>query len=282
MKEVNCMGNLIGTDNAYKEWLSDISLRFKQSQIKASMKVNSEMLRFYWSLGHDMDEKKDLYHWGSNFYEQVSKDLRKELPDVKSFSARNLRYMHQFYCLFPILQQVVAKLDINHKSLCNSLEYSSENIFLIPWGHIVQIMNKVDGNRDKALFYIHKTLENNWSRAVLMNFLDTDLYERQGKAVSNFDLTLPAPQSDYDEKELKDALMDNIARFLLELGNGFAFVGREYKLEIGNTCNFIDMLFYNIKLHCYVVVEIKVKEFDSGDMGQLKPAVSLWGFLSTT
>ena len=196
MKEVNCMGNLIGTDNAYKEWLSDISLRFKQSQIKASMKVNSEMLRFYWSLGHDMDEKKDLYHWGSNFYEQVSKDLRKELPDVKSFSARNLRYMHQFYCLFPILQQVVAKLDINHKSLCNSLEYSSENIFLIPWGHIVQIMNKVDGNRDKALFYIHKTLENNWSRAVLMNFLDTDLYERQGKAVSNFDLTLPAPQSD--------------------------------------------------------------------------------------
>lgn len=122
-----------------------------------------------------------------------------------------------------------------------------------------------------------------------MNFLDTDLYERQGKAVSNFDLTLPAPQSDlaqaitrdpytfdfltlresYDEKELKDALMDNITRFLLELGNGFAFVGREYKLEIGNTNNFIDMLFYNIKLHCYVVVEIKVKEFDSGDMGQL-------------
>ncbi len=122
-----------------------------------------------------------------------------------------------------------------------------------------------------------------------MNFLDTDLYERQGKAVSNFDLTLPAPQSDlaqaitrdpytfdfltlresYDEKELKDALMDNITKFLLELGNGFAFVGREYKLEIGNTNNFIDMLFYNIKLHCYVVVEIKVKEFDSGDMGQL-------------
>ena len=276
MKEVNCMGNLISTDNAYKEWTSDISLRFKQSQIKASMQVNSEMLRFYWSLGHDMDEKKNLYHWGSNFYEQIGKDLRKELPDVKSFSSRNLQNMHQFYRLFPIAKQVVS-------------QFADDEIFLIPWGHIVKIMNKVDGNRDKALFYIHKTLENNWSRAVLMNFLDTDLYERQGKAVSNFDLTLPAPQSDlaqaitrdpytfdfltiresYDEKELKDALMDNIARFLLELGNGFAFVGREYKLEIGNTCNFIDMLFYNIKLHCYVVVEIKVKEFDSGDMGQL-------------
>src|SRR5574344_253104 len=276
MKEVNCMGNLINTDNAYKEWISDISLRFKQSQIKASMKVNSEMLRFYWSLGHDMDEKKDLYHWGSNFYEQIGKDLRKEQPDVKSFSARNLQNMHQFYRLVDFTKQVVSQI-------------ADDEIFLIPWGHIVKIMNKVDGNRDKALFYIHKTLENNWSRAVLMNFLDTDLYERQGKAVSNFDLTLPAPQSDlaqaitrdpytfdfltiresYDEKELKDALMDNITRFLLELGNGFAFVGREYRLEIGNTSNFIDMLFYNIKLHCYVVVEIKVKEFDSGDMGQL-------------
>nr|DAI61871.1 MAG TPA: Protein of unknown function (DUF1016) [Caudoviricetes sp.]DAL17917.1 MAG TPA_asm: Protein of unknown function (DUF1016) [Caudoviricetes sp.] len=285
MKEVNNMGNLINSDNTYREWISNISLRFRQSQIKASITVNSEMLRFYWTLGHDMDEKKNLYHWGSNFYEQVGKDLRKELPDVKSFSARNLRYMHQFYCLFPILQQVVAKLDFNHQNDC----VSCDEIFLIPWGHIVQIMNKVNGNRDKALFYIRKTLENKWSRAVLMNFLDTDLYERQGKAVSNFDLTLPAPQSDlaqaitrdpytfdfltlresYDEKELKDALMDNITRFLLELGNGFAFVGREYKLEIGNTNNFIDMLFYNIKLHCYVVVEIKVKEFDSGDMGQL-------------
>ena len=263
------MGNLINTDNAYKEWISDISLRFKQSQIKASMKVNSEMLRFYWSLGHDMDEKKNIYHWGSNFYEQVGKDLRKELPDVKSFSARNLQNMHQFYRLFPIAKQVVSQFDQDHILLSNTGEFTKQvvsqftddEIFLIPWGHIVKIMNKVDGNRDKALFYIHKTLENNWSRAVLMNFLDTDLYERQGKAVSNFDLTLPAPQ--------KDALMDNITKFLLELGNGFAFVGREYRLEIGNTSNFIDMLFYNIKLHCYVVVEIKVKEFDSGDMGQL-------------
>ena len=173
-------------------------------------------------------------HWGSNFYEQVGKDLRKELPDVKSFSARNLRYMHQFYCLFPILQQVVAKLDFNPKADC----VSCDEIFLIPWGHIVQIMNKVN-----------------------------DLAQAITRDPYTFDfLTL---RESYDEKELKGALMDNITRFLLELGNGFAFVGREYRLEIGNTSNFIDMLFYNIKLHCYVVVEIKVKEFDSGDMGQL-------------
>ena len=286
------MGDSVSADNAYREWISDMSLRFRQSQIKASIKVNSEMLRFYWSLGHDMDEKKNLYHWGSDFYEQIGKDLRKELPDVKSFSARNLQNMHQFYRLFPIAKQAVSQFDQDHMLLSNSGEFTKpvvsqiadDEIFLIPWGHIIKIMNKVDGNRDKALFYIRKTLENNWSRAVLINFLDSNLYERQGKAVSNFDLTLPAPQSDlaqavtkdpytfdfltirdsYDEKELKDALMNNITRFLLELGNGFAFVGREYRLEIGNTTNFIDM-----KLHCYVVVEIKVKEFDSGDMGQL-------------
>ena len=295
--EVGRMGDSVSADNAYREWSSDISLRFRQSQIKASIKVNSEMLRFYWSLGHDMDEKKNLYHWGSDFYEQIGKDLRKELPDVKSFSARNLQNMHQFYRLFPIAKQAVSQFDQDHMLLSNSGEFTKQvvsqiaddEIFLIPWGHIIKIMNKVDGNRDKALFYIRKTLENNWSRAVLINFLDSNLYERQGKAVSNFDLTLPAPQSDlaqavtkdpytfdfltirdsYDEKELKDALMNNITRFLLDLGNGFAFVGREYRLEIGNTTNFIDMLFYNIKLHCYVVVEIKVKEFDSGDMGQL-------------
>lgn len=136
---------------------------------------------------------------------------------------------------------------------------------------------------------MNQVLQNNWSRAVLLNFLDTDFYERQGKAITNFKLMLPAVQSDlaqeitkdpykfdfitltqsYNEKELKDALMDNIQKFLLELGNGFAFVGREYRIEIGETANFIDMLFYHIRLHCYVVVEVKVTEFDSSYAGQL-------------
>ena len=139
------------------------------------------------------------------------------------------------------------------------------------------------------MFFVNQVIQNNWSRAVLLNFLDTDLYERQGKAITNFNLTLPAMQSDlaqeitkdpykfdfitltqsYNEKELKDALMDNIQKFLLELGNGFAFVGREYRIEIGSTENFIDMLFYHIRLHCYVVVEVKVTEFESSYAGQL-------------
>lgn len=136
---------------------------------------------------------------------------------------------------------------------------------------------------------MNQVIQNNWSRAVLLNFLDTDLYERQGKAITNFKMTLPTVQSDlaqeitkdpykfdfitltqsYNEKELKDALMDNIQKFLLELGNGFAFVGREYRIEIGETENFIDMLFYHIRLHCYVVVEVKVTEFEASYTGQL-------------
>ena len=165
----------------------------------------------------------------------------------------------------------------------------TEAIFLIPWGHNRLIIDKCKGDTEKALFFVRQTLENNWSRAVLMNFLDTDLYDRQGKAISNFDKVLPSVQSDlaqemtkdpynfdfltirknYDEKELKDALMQNVQSLLMELGKGFAFVGREYRLVVGKTEQFIDMLFYNIPNHCYVVVEVKVRDFEPGDMGQL-------------
>lgn len=151
------------------------------------------------------------------------------------------------------------------------------------------MIDRCKGDSSKALFYVHKTIENNWSRAMLLNVLDTDLYERQGKAVTNFSVTLPAPQSElaqaitrdpynfdfltirekYDEKELKDALMDKVENFLMELGTGFAFMGREVRLVIGNTEKYLDMLFYNAKQHCYVVVEVKAVEFDSSFAGQL-------------
>lgn len=272
--------NQVKIDKTYKSWIKELSKRYRQSQIKAAVKVNDEMLKFYWLLGKDMDSAKDAYPWD---YKNVSKDLRKELPDVKSFSPRNLLYMHQFYRLLSeAITEPQTDAQIPESTIANEM-------FSIPWGHIILILNKCSDNRDEALFYVHKTLENGWSRAVLMNFLDTDLYARQGKAKTNFGTTLPAPQSDlaqattrdpykfnfltiherYDAKELKDALMDNITSFLLELGNGFAFVGREVCLDVGNTENYVDMLFYNIKLHCYVVVEIKVKEFEFSDMEQL-------------
>lgn len=175
------------------------------------------------------------------------------------------------------------------------LEDETEKAFLIPWGHNRVILDKCKGNTDKALFYIRKTLENNWSRAILMNFLDTDLYERQGKAITNFSATLPEAQSEvaqaitkdpynfdfisitekYNEKELKSALISNIGHFLMELGNGFAYAGREVELNIGDTENYIDMLFYNYKLHCFVVVEVKIGEFQSGDMGQCSGILNL-------
>ncbi len=183
---------------------------------------------------------------------------------------------------------------LNRPQLVDDLRISqsSENfdkIFSIPWGHQRYIMDRCEGDLNKAFFFISKTLENSWSRAVLLNFLDTDLFDRQGKAITNFTNNLPALQSDlanemtrdpynfdfiairqnYDEKELKDALMDNIQKFLLELGTGFSFVGREYRLVVGNSEEFIDMLFYNIKLHCYVVVEVKISAFKPADIGQL-------------
>lgn len=186
-------------------------------------------------------------------------------------------------------QQIVDDLSANgtHQQVAD--DSGVEAIFFIPWGHNIAIINKCRNDPDKALFYVRKTIENNWSRAVLTNFLDTDLYERQEKAITNFVNTLPDEQSDlaqaitkdpynfdfltirekYDEKELKDALMDKVENFLMELGTGFAFMGREVRLEVGNTEKFLDMLFYNTQRHCYVVVEVKAVEFDSSYAGQL-------------
>ena len=276
------MDKLVEVDAQYREWISEVSKRFHQSQIKAAVKVNDEMLRFYWQVGKELHDRKDKFSYGQSFYKTISRDLRRELPDVKSFSETNLRYMQKFAELYSEISNLPQVGE----------DFRSEEIeplFAIPWGHHKIIIDKCNGNPKKALFFVNQVIQNNWSRAVLLNFLDTDLYERQGKAITNFNLTLPAMQSDlaqeitkdpykfdfitltqsYNEKELKDALMDNIQKFLLELGNGFAFVGREYRIEIGSTENFIDMLFYHIRLHCYVVVEVKVTEFESSYAGQL-------------
>ena len=272
------MKNVIQIDANYKRWLGELSDRFRSSQIKAAVRVNSEMLQFYWSLGRDISQMGLTAKYGSGFYKRLSADLKEIFPDVNSFSVTNLKYMKYFYDLYAEVE--------NRQQLVDDLK---NDIFKIPWGQHITIINKCKENRQKALFYVEKVLENNWSRAMLINFLDTNLYERQGKAVTNFKNTLPDIQSDlaqaitkdpykfdflsltekYNEKELKDALMDNITRFLLELGSGFSFVGREYRLEIGEKENFIDMLFFNINLRCYVVLEVKVTEFEPSFAGQL-------------
>ena len=290
------MSDLIKLDKEYKDWLIEISNKFRRSQIKASIKVNSELLKFYWSLGKDIVSKQCENKWGSGFFTNFSRDLNAEIPDAKSFSVTNLKYMKYFYELYAplLIRPQVGDGELQQETVRPQVgDFENEFIFCIPWGHTKLIIDRCKNCVEKALFYTKKTIENNWSRAVLLNFLDTDLYERQGKAITNFSETLPAIQGElaqqltkdpynfdfltlserYNEKELKDALMDNITKFLLELGNGFAFVGREVRLEVGETEKFIDMLFYNIKLHCYVVLEVKVSEFDSSYAGQLSTYV---------
>ena len=238
------MGEIISVDSEYLKWISSVTEKFKQSQIKAASKVNTEMLKFYFNLGGEISRRDKENNYGSSFYKRISDDLQRELPDVRSFSVTNLKYMTYYYELYAdVINRPQPEDDF------------TQAIFLIPWGHNKLIIDKCKSETAKALFFVKETLENNWSRAVLLNFLDTDLYDRQGKAITNFDKVLPSAQSDlaqemtkdpynfdfltirknYDEKELKDALMQNVQALLMELGRGIAFVGREYRLVVGKT-----------------------------------------------
>ena len=283
----------------YASWLAELKLRYRSQQLKAAVQVNGALLEFYWKLGHDIVERDWENVYGSGFFRKLSADLTQELPDARGFSPKNLWYVKHFYDLYSsIFKKEENQLKDNNlqifPQLGGNLSAVSDKqlllqLFCVPWGHHKIIMDKCFSSVEKALFYIRKTLEFNWSRSVLMNFIDTDLYEREGKAVSNFKSVLPQPQGDlaqemtrdpykfnfltiegnYLEKELKEALITNITKFLLELGNGFAYMGREYRLKVGETEQFLDLLFYNINLRCYVVIEVKTSEFAPADLGQL-------------
>ena len=289
------MSKLIKIDTEYQQWIKNLSERYRQSQLKAAVKVNTEMLRFYWSLGADIVNLKAESKWGDGIIQSISQELHKSLPGVKGFSITNINYIKRFYLLYSQSDKLCPQLEGNLKGTENTIcPQPGGELFAIPWGHHKCIIDKCFDDPVKACFYIKKTLQNNWSRSILLNFLTTDLYQREGKSISNFSQTLPIPQCDlaqemtkdpynfdflaiteqYREKELKDALMHNITKFLLELGTGFAFVGREYRLQIGHTEKFIDMLFYNLNLRCYVVIEVKINEFDSENVGQLGTYIS--------
>ena len=277
----------------YKQWLTDLKSRIRHSQIKAAIKVNTELLRLYWDLGQDIVARQMEVAWGSGFFEQLSKDLRSEFPDMKGFSVVNLTYCKRFYLFYTqdnsILHQVGEEIPIqpgNQSQTINNKESAilqqvveeleNHPIFQIPWGHHIQIFTKSKSVKE-AMFYVQKTIENGWSRAVLMNFMEADLFSAQGKALTNFSRLLPEPQSDlanqilkdpynfdfltltenYKEKELEDALTANITKFLLELGQGFAYIGRQIPVKIGETERFIDLLFYHLELRCFVVIELK-------------------------
>ena len=297
-------------DKEYLEWIKDLGTRFRRSQIKAAVKVNEEMLRFYWELGHDIVERDAENHYGSRFFSILSHDLKEATSMTSGLSERNIRYAKDFYLLYNqevgILQQPAAKSDLenvtkdeeklqqpaaksNDTILPQLVEQIKSEIFSVPWGHHMLLIDKCKNAPQKALFFVHQTMQNGWSRNMLLNFLDTDLYERQGKALTNFSRTLPDETSDlaqeltkdpydfaftgitgrYNERLLKDKLLNNITQFLVELGTGFAYVSKEYRLKIGDTENFIDLLFYNLNLSCYVVIEVKIGKFEFADAGQL-------------
>ena len=290
-------------DKDYLQWVKELCKRYRQSQVKAAVKVNHVVLQFYWELGKDICNKEAENKYGSKFYAALSRDLRNEMPDAEGLSERNLRYTKKFYQLYSqkirilqqfaansgseILQQPAAKFNTEFsQQVANQLK---RDIFSIPWGHHMLLIDKFLTEPQKALFYVQQVIENGWSRNVLHNYIDSSLYERQGKALSNFTRTLPDVGSDlaqeitrdpynfaftgitkpYNERILKDSLLNNITKFLTELGTGFAYVGKEYRLQIGEKENFIDLLFYNLNLSCYIVLEVKIGSFTFADVGQL-------------
>lgn len=294
--------NLTIIDKDYAQWVEDLSARYRQSQIRASVKVNRELLRYYWELGRDIEEMHVEERWGQSVIKNLSVDLQHQNPNAKGLSVRNIYYCKKFYLLYrqylAIMPQSVAQLEgekvpqavaQSSEILPQLAEQLSEVLFSIPWGHHRYVMDKCSEEPAKAFYYVRKTMEEGWSREVMLIHMDANLYEREGKALTNFTRTLPAETSElaqeltkdpysfaftgitgkYNEGKLKYALLSNISQFLLELGTGFAYVGKEFKLQIGEKEKFIDLLFYNLKLSCYVVIEVKIGEFDFQDLGQL-------------
>ncbi|NEO84575.1 MAG: DUF1016 domain-containing protein [Spirulina sp. SIO3F2] len=258
----------------YQDWVIALKTRLRSLQLKAAVAVNSALLEFYWQLGAEIVEKQKTRRWGDGFLQQLSQDLRAEFPELKGFSYRNLRSIRQWYLFYAAneanWQQAVA------------------NLVLVPWGHNLVIISKCK-TQVEALYYVNKTIEHGWSRNVLTHQIESQLWQREGKAVANFATTLPTPQSDlaqqtlkdpyifdfltltsdYNERDLERGLVEHITQVLLELGAGFAYLGRQVPLQVGEREFFLDLLFYHVQLHCYVVIELKTGEFEPEHAGKL-------------
>ncbi|NJA08104.1 DUF1016 domain-containing protein [Methylococcaceae bacterium WWC4] len=262
--------SLIDTPTGYTDWLTELKTRIHSAQQRAALSVNRELILLYWQIGRDILERQAQQGWGAKVIERLSHDLRTSFPDMKGFSRANLMYMRAFAEAWPdveIVQQLVGRL---------------------PWGHNLVLLSKLKDAENRKR-YAERAIEYVWSRNVLNIHIETRLLEREGNAVTNFEVNLPKPHSDLareslkdpylfdflgigqeaDEREIESALVQHITRFLIELGAGFAFVGRQYHLEVGGDDFFIDLLFYHLKLRCYVVVELKTGAFKPEHTGQL-------------
>lgn len=262
----------------YIGWILNLKQKIQQSQIKAAIQVNSALIEMYWDLGKEISERNFENTYGSGFFLKLSKDLRTEFPEIKGLSESNLKYCKRFY-------QFYNQTDKNRQQVVDDLMH---HIFLIPWGHHIGLITKCK-TQAEAHFYIEKTIENGWSRAILINMISGKLFESQGKTINNFSKTLPDYDSElvretfkdpyifdfinitenHKERELEKALTENISKFLIELGSGFAFVGKQVEISVGNQSFFIDLLFYHIKLKRYIVIELKTGHFEPEFAGKL-------------
>ena len=271
-------------DDDYTQWLVELKTRYRSAQIKAAVKVNAEKLLFNWQLGRDLVLKKAEERWGTGVVEQVSLDLHEEFPNDKGFSTRNLWYMKQWYEFYTrepqFLQRVIAEIQIPELKLQRVVAEIPLAFTCVPWGQHIEIFTQCE-TIDEAIFYMRETIQKGLTRPNLSNVIRSGLYHHHNKALTNFSTRLPETHSriaqeivkesydlsfislreDFEEVELEDALERNITQFLLELGNGFAFIGRQKEILVSGTTRRIDLLFYHIRLRCYIVVELKAKAF---------------------
>ena len=282
------------SDTKYVEWLSDVKARFCQSQIKASIRVNTSMLEFYWGIGRDLVALRAEERWGAGVVKQFALDMRQAFPDITGFSDSNIKYMKRWYLFYydRIIksQQVVDQIEteVKGQQVVDLLDMP-ELFGYIPWGQHIFIISKCQ-SLDEALFYINKVSEEGWSRSFLETQIAANLFLTQGSAVTNFERTLPTSQiqltkemlkdpyhfdflsmkTEYDERDLEEALVANITQFLLELGQGFSFVGRQMELQMpGGQTFFPDLIFYHIPQHRYVIIELKAVKYIPEFAGKL-------------
>lgn len=282
-KKAPILHNDIANDSVYLQVLTDIKRDIQAAQMRATLAVNTELIKLYWGLGKRIHEKQqENVHWGTSMIEQLAKDLQSAFPGVGGFSKTSLFSMRSFYLAY---EHQIGNLEIFQQAVG---KFEDLPVFNIPWGHNIAIITKLKETTER-LWYAQKAIDHGWSRSILEMQIKSDLYNRQGKAITNFSRTLPAPQSDmaqqsfkdpyifdfltlrdkYNEREVEQGLIDHIQRFLLELGQGFAFVGRQYHLTVAEKDYYLDLLFYHLKLRCYIVIELKSTEFQPEFAGKL-------------
>ena len=297
------MSQLLSNKMVYSDLLIKIKQQVRSAQAKAALAVNTSLIQLYWDMGKMIADNQELFEGRNNYVAQLEKDLRAEFPDIKGFSRANLFFIRKFYQFYSdsSVQQLVRLNDVteeldpfqqsvsvsNDDSVQQLVRLKSE-LFLVPWGHHVLIINKIKEIQE-AHFYLQQTIEYNWSRAILTLQIEQDLYKRQGKAITNFKTTLPEQQAlmavqllkdpynfgfltlepQVQELEIEKQLTDHITKFLLELGKGFAFIGRQYPLLVGEKGYRLDLLFYHIRLRCFVAIDLKTGEFEPEFAGKM-------------